>query len=48
MDAGMLVSGEKVVFMGGLAMQYMPITKEQANTLITEVPGVRVAGVYFL
>jgi hypothetical protein len=54
-DAGMQVSSNPavlrpkvLVFMGGLAMPYMPVTKEQVHALIGRYPGVAVAGVCFM
>ena len=54
-DAGMQVSGESarirpdvLVFMGGLAMPYMPITKEQVRNLIEKHGSPPVAGVCFM
>jgi hypothetical protein len=54
-DAGMQVGGNSavlqpkvLVFMGGLAMPYMPVTKEQVRALINRYPGVIVTGVCFM
>jgi hypothetical protein len=54
-DAGMQVSNvaatlkpKVLVFMGGLAMPYMPVTREQVNDLIGSHPGVVVIGVCFM
>jgi hypothetical protein len=53
-DAGMQVSSEPVVvnpkvmvIMGGLAMPYMPVTKEQVRDLAARHPGAKLAGVCF-
>ncbi len=54
-DVGMQVSGgpaqlrpKVLVFMGGLAMPFMPVTKEQVNGVIASHPGAKVAGVCFM
>jgi hypothetical protein len=54
-DIGMQVTGgpavlrpKVLVFMGGLAMPYMPVTKEQVSNLIASHPGTHVAGVCFM
>jgi len=54
-DVGMQVSGGPVtlrpkllVFMGGLAMPLMPVTKEQVRDLAATYPGAKVAGVCFM
>jgi hypothetical protein len=54
-DAGMQVSEvaatlepKVLVFLGGLAMPYMPVTREQVNDLIGSHPGVLVIGVCFM
>jgi hypothetical protein len=54
-DVGMQVSGGPVtlrpkllVFMGGLAMPLMPVTKEQVRDLAAKYPGAKVAGVCFM
>jgi hypothetical protein len=54
-DVGMQVSGgpaqlrpKFLVFMGGLAMPYMPVTKEEVTGVIASHPGVKVAGVCFM
>jgi len=54
-DAGMQVSDttaslnpKVLVFMGGLAMPFMPVTKEQAREVVERHPGVLVAGVCFM
>jgi hypothetical protein len=53
-DAGMQVSSEPavlnpavLVIMGGLAMPYMPVTKEQVRDLAARHAGAKLAGVYF-
>jgi hypothetical protein len=53
-DAGMQVSSEAavvrpavIVIMGGLAMPYMPVTKEQVRDLAARHDGSKVAGVCF-
>ena len=53
-DAGMQVSGEAavvrpkvMVIMGGLAMPYMPVTKEQVRDLAAHHSRVKLAGVCF-
>ncbi len=53
-DIGMQVSSEPaavnprlVVIMGGLAMPYMPVTKEQVRSLAARHSGARIAGVCF-
>jgi hypothetical protein len=53
-DAGMQVSSEPalvkpgvIVIMGGLAMPYMPVTKEQVRELAARHNGAKVAGVCF-
>ena len=54
-DVGMQVSGGPVtlrpkllVFMGGLAMPLMPVTKEQVRDLAAKYPYAKVAGVCFM
>lgn len=54
-DVGMQVSGGPVplhpkllVFMGGLAMPLMPVTKEQVRDLTRKYPDAKVAGVCFM
>lgn len=54
-DVGMQVSGGPVtlnpkllVFMGGLAMPMMPVTKEQVRDLARKHAGAKVAGVCFM
>jgi hypothetical protein len=54
-DVGMQVSSESallrpdvLVFMGGLAMPYMPITKEQVSNLIAKHGSPHVAGICFM
>ena len=54
-DVGMQVSGGPVtlrpkllVFMGGLAMPLMPVTKEQVRDLARKYPDAKVAGVCFM
>jgi hypothetical protein len=53
-DTGMQVSGEAtavkpkvMVIMGGLAMPYMPVTKEQVRDLAASHGGAKLAGVCF-
>ena len=54
-DIGMQVSGGPVslhpkllVIMGGLAMPYMPVTKDQVRDLAARHPGAKLAGVCFM
>jgi hypothetical protein len=54
-DIGMQVSDEPaalspkvIVLMGGLAMQYMPVSTEQVNVLIGKHSGVAVVGMCFM
>ena len=54
-NVGMQASGEPapvsprvVVFMGGLAMPGVPVTKEQAKAIAAKHPGVNVIGVCFM
>ncbi|HVP95040.1 MAG TPA: DUF2124 domain-containing protein [Methanoregulaceae archaeon] len=54
-DAGMQVSNvarelrpRVLVFMGGLAMPHMPVTKEQIKDLVARHPDVIIAGVCFM
>ncbi len=54
-DVGMQVSGGPVtlrpkllVFMGGLAMPLMPVTKEQVRDLALKYPDAKVAGICFM
>ena len=54
-DVGMQVSGgpavlrpKLLVFMGGLAMPMMPVTKEQVRDLAAKYPDAKVAGVCFM
>jgi hypothetical protein len=54
-NVGMQASGEPavcsprvVVFMGGLAMTGVPVTKEQVRDLLARHPGVKVIGVCFM
>jgi hypothetical protein len=54
-DTGMQISNipaslepKVLVFMGGLAMPYMPVTKEQVNELIRSHTGAIVIGVCFM
>ena len=54
-DVGMQVSGgpatlrpKLLVFMGGLAMPLMPVTKEQVQDLARKYPDAKVAGVCFM
>ncbi|MDD1690470.1 MAG: DUF2124 domain-containing protein [Methanoregula sp.] len=54
-DVGMQVSGgpatlrpKLLVFMGGLAMPMMPVTKEQVRDIIRKHAGAKVAGICFM
>ncbi|MCK9631084.1 MAG: DUF2124 domain-containing protein [Methanoregula sp.] len=54
-DVGMQVSGgpatlrpKLLVFMGGLAMPMMPVTKEQVRDIIRKHVGAKVAGICFM
>ena len=54
-NVGMQASGEPtavsprvVVFMGGLAMPGVPVTKEQVKAIVAKHPGVKVIGVCFM
>jgi hypothetical protein len=54
-DVGMQVNGEKtllqpkiIVFMGGLAMPNVPVTKDQVKALVTKHGDVKVIGVCFM
>lgn len=53
-EVGMQVSGKPavvdprvIVIMGGLAMPYMPVTKEQVRDLVSRHTGAKLAGVCF-